>query len=1093
MGDIAGTLNPLTADQEPDGMVNEFDIIELIVLVDTLLFEPCADMDGSGTITLGPTIVNSIWYPGDIDLMFANFGICNQACQDAAGNKAFPCFSSHLGVGCNKGDCCSIVCQLEPLCCTVEWDAFCAATALEVCNNSGGSCLLTSTTPGCLDAACSKAVCTYDPDGDGSLQYAYCCELFWDRSCVEVAGEVCIDMFCAEYPFEPCPFDQCGDPFSGKCTLAHYNPGCSDGACCTLVCLVDPFCCEFTWDTACALEATEGCPSEFGSCGRGNPTNCWTVSIFQPGCNDFNCCNDVCQFDPYCCAAQWDITCAILAWEICTTYDVCGVLGTGSCRVEHLTPGCDDAGCCDQVCNIDQACCEIEWDANCVALANFQCNGCGDLASGSCFDYDNATPACNDRFCCESVCIIDSYCCSEQWDSICALIAEVNCFDPLLYCGSALARSCFTAGTSQGCDNVNCCEEICRSFDPFCCEVNWDAVCVTTALALDECQPTINPSGRGDCLEASTFPGCGITSCMASVCDVDPFCCSTSWNSICVDIAEVLCFDLVICPSEGSCEITHPDPGCENPWCCNVVCQQDPHCCEVSWDNDCAIWAINNCVGSNMPTCPCSGSCFDIHDNPGCDTEACCTAVCKYDGDGDGIPDFPECCEIEWDVTCAALATAICCTGEACGDICAGSCLETNGTPNCDDPACCSAVCAIDPFCCNVVWDGRCILLAEERCRRGCGVETSGSCFISKFTPGCSDGECCAEICQDIDPFCCEGSWDATCTVLAQLTCEAPECGDYETGDCCLVHEGPACNNPRCCDAVCALDAFCCDFAWDQVCLYLARQAIECDCSYDCGEICAGDCCDANGTPGCNDVNCCTAVCLLDIFCCTNEWDIYCAQQALTTCNGLPGSASDVCPAPQCGDKAAGGCCFANGSPSCSDETCCDWVCLTDPFCCSSEWDSNSAPIHRKLSREARATVVAVPTAATRQRAIAAPRTPRPTARIPPAARRSAWSTRSAASQNGTRAAPGWRQPSAAARHHNLVISHSAVRFRAGDHRDFPKRFWAGAAGAAFLHQSEPTICFSRISSPRRPLPSRRLPCPQLHRRIRPTIRKTHG
>jgi hypothetical protein len=48
-----------------------------------------------------------------------------------------------------------------------------------------------------------------------------------------------------------------------------------------------------------------------------------------------------------------------------------------------------------------------------------------------------------------------------------------------------------------------------------------------------------------------------------------------------------------------------------------------------------------------------------------------------------------------------------------------------------------------------------------------------------------------------------------------------------------------------------------------------------------------GDCCEANGTPGCDDVECCEAVCASDPFCCEVEWDGLCADEAAELCVGL--------------------------------------------------------------------------------------------------------------------------------------------------------------------------------------------------------------
>jgi len=51
-----------------------------------------------------------------------------------------------------------------------------------------------------------------------------------------------------------------------------------------------------------------------------------------------------------------------------------------------------------------------------------------------------------------------------------------------------------------------------------------------------------------------------------------------------------------------------------------------------------------------------------------------------------------------------------------------------------------------------------------------------------------------------------------------------------------------------------------------------------------CGDQAAGDCCSANGTPFCDDADCCNAVCAIDPFCCQTEWDQLCADQAQQTC-----------------------------------------------------------------------------------------------------------------------------------------------------------------------------------------------------------------
>ena len=59
-----------------------------------------------------------------------------------------------------------------------------------------------------------------------------------------------------------------------------------------------------------------------------------------------------------------------------------------------------------------------------------------------------------------------------------------------------------------------------------------------------------------------------------------------------------------------------------------------------------------------------------------------------------------------------------------------------------------------------------------------------------------------------------------------------------------------------------------------------------------CGDPAAGPCCEANGTPYCEDSDCCNLVCEHDPFCCDEdigEWDSLCAQHAELFCSRLCG------------------------------------------------------------------------------------------------------------------------------------------------------------------------------------------------------------
>jgi hypothetical protein len=99
-----------------------------------------------------------------------------------------------------------------------------------------------------------------------------------------------------------------------------------------------------------------------------------------------------------------------------------------------------------------------------------------------------------------------------------------------------------------------------------------------------------------------------------------------------------------------------------------------------------------------------------------------------------------------------------------------------NGTPGCEDADCCATVCATDPTCCDVVWDGACAALAESLCTPGTcpgACPGEGSCCAENGTPGCQDATCCGTVCA-VDPFCCDVIWDQQCANLAVTECEQP-------------------------------------------------------------------------------------------------------------------------------------------------------------------------------------------------------------------------------------------------------------------------------------------------------------------------------
>ncbi|MFM7051889.1 MAG: dockerin type I repeat-containing protein, partial [Planctomycetota bacterium] len=70
---------------------------------------------------------------------------------------------------------------------------------------------------------------------------------------------------------------------------------------------------------------------------------------------------------------------------------------------------------------------------------------------------------------------------------------------------------------------------------------------------------------------------------------------------------------------------------------------------------------------------------------------------------------------------------------------------------------------------------------------------------------------------------------------------DAPSCGDPGTGSCCTANGTPFCEDSECCTAICAADAFCCDVQWDQICANAAiAQCAGCSVEPPVNDECGG-------------------------------------------------------------------------------------------------------------------------------------------------------------------------------------------------------------------------------------------------------------
>ena len=859
---------------------------------------------------LDPFCCDAAWDGLCVDTANALCAVCGAAPSD--------CCLPHDAPGCDDFACAAEVCGADPFCCETTWDDLCADAAAELCGPLCGvlpsdCCETPSELPGCVDPGCEATVCEGDP---------FCCDSAWDDLCVEAANGLCplcgvsagdccvphdlpgcddpeceatvceVDPFCCEAAWDGLCADEaaelcgglCGPLPSDCCTEPSELPGCADPECAALVCAVDAYCCESAWDDICVDMANALCPV----CGP-VASDCCTEPSALPGCTAFECEAIVCEWDPFCCVVSWDVSCVGAANELCP---LCGAMPSDCCAVPSEHPGCMFPECAATVCLVDPFCCETAWDGLCVDAANALCAVCGAAPSDCCLPHD--APGCDDPGCELEVCAADPFCCDTTWDDLCADAAAALC-GPL--CGALPSDCCTALSDLPGCVYPECEAQVCAA-DPYCCESAWDAMCVDAA---DELCPLCGPLPSDCCTAPSELPGCVLPECAATVCLADPFCCETAWDGACVTAANELCPVCGLAPSD-CCAAPSELPGCIYPECEAQVCATDPFCCETAWDGLCVDAANELCAVCGAAPSDC---CLP-HDAPGCDDPGCELEVCEAD---------PFCCETAWDALCADASAALC--GPLCGALPSDCCTTPSELPGCIDPACAAEVCAADPFCCESAWDAMCVEAANELCAL-CGA-SPGDCCAPHELPGCDDPGCEAVVCAT-DPFCCEAAWDTVCADEANELC-GPLCAMLPSDCCAAPSELPGCMFPECAATVCLVDPFCCESAWDGLCVDAANEL----CAV-CGAA-PGDCCLPHDAPGCDDPPCEAAVCGADPFCCESSWDGLCAEAALELCGGLCGPApSDCCVAP-------------SELPGCIDPACAATVCAVDPFCCDVSWD----------------------------------------------------------------------------------------------------------------------------------------------------------
>jgi hypothetical protein len=574
----------------------------------------------------------------------------------------------------------------------------------------------------------------------------------------------------------------------------------------------------------------------------------------------------------------------------------------------------------------------------CPAAAQAVGGCCGQ--GGSCYEAWGGN-GCNDEECCKLVTALDPFCCSVQWDQICANEAVALCLGcpapPDCTGATPENEPCgeqINGGPNKPGDLftfIDCGETVCGTIwktqgveeddDWYLFEVPPEGSHVTVTVEANfPVLAHITSSPGGD----TEISNCGATIdiCLAGgshtiriSASLQAIPCPDQFYKMTVACEPMPC-DADGCggTGEGSCFAPH-GPFCNDAACCGAVCAVQPWCCSSSWDFDCAMTAYVLCMGGEAPPNNDCANAIDVGEG--------WTPVNNFLATTDGVS-WSDCPTAfgpnnvfndlwyRYTPTASGLATIT-----SCGSVFPEKVAVYAGC-ECglaDEPvACMYRPCPPEGVICIPVNAGECYLirigglqssdvgLTELQISLDQACDASPACpnpshgCFDGGGPGCSDSECCAMIC-DQDWTCCDHSWDYFCIQTALMLCGQPPCKSLKALRGAILE-------PERCDGL--VNEGCGLFA---------------DCTGP------STCCEPHfGVPGCSDSACAAAVCMIEPYCCDASWYepctwIACSLDEFCDCDPAMDPSNAFTPL-ACGDTVFGS---AFGTPTRSF----DWYRLT--------------------------------------------------------------------------------------------------------------------------------------------------------------------
>jgi hypothetical protein len=475
----------------------------------------------------------------------------------------------------------------------------------------------------------------------------------------------------------------CGDPDAGDCCIANGTPNCDDLACCEAVCAQDSFCCEVEWDTLCASDANDICDicdvEDNDTCQTATPLEC-NVSVQGSTANATFTNAGTCGTTHTAPDVWYTVIGTGGPIEVNTCgatfgYDTKLTVWTGSCSNLQCVGGNDDAACPASGLLSRVTFNSVDGQTYYIMVHGFS------TATGP-FDLNVICMDPPEPFECPDGASDEGEPCGEDTNGGCN--SDPSVFGSIS-CGETICGSSWAAGGTR--------------------DTDWYEIVTTETAEYTYCGfaefafviGLVDTGGSGNCADATAL---------------NPFALGGAGQEVCVT--------------------TTLGPGTYWWFIAHQGFEGNP--CGTGANG---YYVSLTCVGTE-PECgiPGTGSCCEAGDSPFCDDAECCNAVCDQD---------PFCCDSSWDSTCAASAQDICAVCIACGSEGTGNCCVANDTPFCDDAECCEAICAADPFCCDVNWDSLCAGAAQAQCEVcGAGVCGDGVCDPNEDCESCPEdcGEC---------------------------------------------------------------------------------------------------------------------------------------------------------------------------------------------------------------------------------------------------------------------------------------------------------------------------------------------------------------